>query len=70
MLLILMVISAFAEVVSLSAVLPFLGALAAPETVFNHPYAAFFIEALQLESPEEIVLPLAIAFAVAALLGQ
>src|SRR3989338_4435137 len=36
----LMLVSAFAEVVSLGAVLPFLGILTAPERVFNHPVVA------------------------------
>ena len=37
LLLCLMIITAFAEVVSLGAVLPFLGILVAPEQVFNYP---------------------------------
>ena len=69
MLVILMVISAFAEVVSLGSLLPFLGALTAPETIFNHPYAAFLIQSLQLKSPEELILPLAVIFSIAALLA-
>ncbi len=36
----LMLVSAFAEVVSLGAVLPFLGILVAPEHVFSHPIVA------------------------------
>ncbi len=32
-----MLVSAFAEVVSLGAVLPFLGILVAPDRVFSHP---------------------------------
>ena len=35
LLMVLMLVSAFAEVVSLGAVLPFLGILVAPEQVFN-----------------------------------
>ncbi len=36
----LMLVSALAEVVSLGAVLPFLGILVAPDRVFNHPIVA------------------------------
>ena len=36
----LMLVSSFAEVVSLGAVVPFLGILTAPEHVFGHPIVA------------------------------
>jgi ATP-binding cassette, subfamily B, bacterial PglK len=67
MLLVLMVISAFAEVVSLGSVLPFLGALSSPETIFNHEYAIYFVDFLKIETPEDIVMPLAVIFALAAI---
>ena len=60
-------VSTFAEVVSLGAVLPFLGVLTAPEKVFHHPLAANVVRALRITSPEELVLPVTIAFAVGAL---
>ncbi|MGZ5279301.1 MAG: ABC transporter transmembrane domain-containing protein, partial [Pseudobdellovibrionaceae bacterium] len=66
---ILMLIAAFAEVVSLGAVLPFIGILAAPEEVFQHPYLAGFIQFLNVKSASELVLPLTIAFAVMALIA-
>jgi ATP-binding cassette subfamily B protein len=65
----LVLLSAVAEVVSLGAVLPFLTVLAAPEVAFGHPLAANFIRTLGIDSPGELVLPLTIAFAAAALIS-
>lgn len=59
----LMVASALAEVVSLGALLPFLGVLASPERVFNHPMVADMAVRWGLTSAEQLVLPLTIAFA-------
>ena len=65
----LMLVSAFAEVVSLGAVLPFLGILVAPDRVFNHPIAADVVLAWGITSADQLVLPLTIAFIVAALIA-
>ena len=46
----LMLVSAFAEVVSLGTVLPFLGILVAPEHVFNHPIVADVAQAWGITS--------------------
>jgi ATP-binding cassette subfamily B protein len=64
-----MLISAFAEVVSLGAVLPFLGILVAPEHVFGHPIVADVALAWGVTSADQLVLPLTVAFAAAALLA-
>jgi len=69
MLMILMLVSAFAEVVSLGAVLPFLGILVAPEHVFNHPIVTNMVQAWGITSAEQLVLPLTVAFALAALMA-
>lgn len=63
----LMLVSAFAEVVSLGAVLPFLGILIAPDRVFNHPIGADVAQAWSITSADQLVLPLTVAFAAAAL---
>ncbi len=63
----LMLISAFAEVVSLGAVLPFIGILIAPERVFNHPVVSDLARGWGINSADELMLPLTIAFAFAAL---
>ncbi|HEY5522772.1 MAG TPA: hypothetical protein VIK21_06240 [Desulfuromonadaceae bacterium] len=67
MLLILILLASFAEIVSIDAVLPFLGMLTAPDRVFNHPLAQPLIKWLQLTHPEQLLLPLTIAFCVAVL---
>lgn len=63
----LMILSSFAEVVSIGAVLPFLGMLTAPEQVFSHPLAQPLVQALSLTEPKQLLLPLTIVFAIAAL---
>ena len=65
----LMLASAFAEVVSLGAVLPFLGILVAPEHVFGHPIVADVALAWSITSADQLVLPLTVAFAAAALIA-
>lgn len=62
-----MLLSAFAEVISLGSVLPFLGILVAPDRVFNHPIAADVIHAWGITSADQLVLPLTVVFAAAAL---
>ena len=65
----LMLASAFAEVISLGAVLPFLGILTAPSLVFEHPAVAKVAQASGITSAGNLVLPLTIAFAAAALVA-
>ena len=69
LLLCLMLVSAFAEVVSLAAVLPFLGILVAPDRLFSRPFVADMVKALGITSADELVLPLTVLFAVAALIA-
>lgn len=61
-LVILMVIVSFMEIVSIGLVLPFLGALTAPEIIFNSAYVSPFIKLAGIEKPSEILLPLTIIF--------
>lgn len=63
----LMLVSAFAEVASLGAVLPFLGILTAPEQVFNHPVVADVARVWGVASADQLVLPLTLAFILIAL---
>ncbi len=65
----LMLVSAFAEVVSLGAVLPFLGILIAPDKVFNHPIVADMAQAWGITSADQLVLPLTVTFAAVALMA-
>lgn len=61
------VITSFAEVISLGAVLPFIGILTQPDQVFAHPLMAGVVKSMGFTSGAELVLPLTIGFAVAAL---
>jgi ATP-binding cassette, subfamily B, bacterial PglK len=64
---VLVVVSAFAEVVSLGAVMPFLGALAAPDTVLSHPSLGHVLEAWSVTTTSAVVRVFAAVFALAAL---
>jgi ABC-type multidrug transport system fused ATPase/permease subunit len=65
----LMLLSAFAEVVSLGALLPFLGILTAPEAVFNYRIVARVAHTFGITTPQQLLLPLTVSFAVIALLA-
>ena len=68
-LLVLMVFASFAEALSLGAVLPFLGALAAPERVFEAGPLQPVIRALGITRPHDLLLPLTLALVITALLS-
>ena len=65
----LMLVSAFTEVISLGAVLPFLGILVSPDRVFSHPIVSDMAQAWGFTSADQLVLPLTVAFAAAALIA-
>ena len=67
LLLVLMLVVSFAEILTIGAVLPFLGVLTAPDRVFAHQAAQPIVQVLGLTSPAQLLLPLAIAFAVTTL---
>jgi ATP-binding cassette, subfamily B, bacterial PglK len=69
LLLILMIVSSISEVISLGAVLPFLGVLTAPEQIFQHPYMQPLISALDITRPNQLILPITITFVTAVLLA-
>lgn len=69
LLLVLMLLASFAEILSIGAVLPFLGVLTAPERVFAHADAQPCIQALGLTAPAQLLLPLTIAFGSAVLIA-
>jgi len=64
-----MIIASFAEILSIGAVLPFLGVLTAPGRVFELPVSQPFIQALGLTAAEQLLLPLTIAFGLAAVMA-
>lgn len=61
-----MLASAFAEVLSLGAVLPFLGVLVSPARVFQQPTLARVASMVGIVSPNQLLLPLTVLFAVVA----
>jgi ATP-binding cassette subfamily B protein len=67
LLLVIMVITSFAEVVSIGAVLPFLGALMSPEKVFSNEYVQLIVTILQITEPQQLLLPLTLLFIAAAM---
>lgn len=69
LLMLLTIVASVVEVVSIGAVLPFLGVLTAPEKVFNHPLAQPMVQAIGIKHPQELLLPITVAFSVAALLS-
>lgn len=69
LLLILMILASFAEIISIGAVLPFLGVLTVPGRVFGHPAAQPFIQNMGFTSAGQLLLPLTIAFGLAALMA-
>lgn len=65
----LMLVSAVAEVVSLGAVVPFIGILTEPNRVFNHSIVSDVARAWGILSADQLVLPLTVVFVVAVVLA-
>ena len=59
-----MIIVAFAEVLTIGAVLPFLAALTNPVSLFEHELAQPFIQVMGISSAGELLLPLTLLFIV------
>ena len=68
-LLILTLLGSLAEIISLGSVVPFIGVLVQPETIFEYPYIQGFKDFLQITKPSELILPLTILFGFAAILA-
>jgi len=64
-----MIIASLAEIISIGAILPFLGILTAPEQVYQYPLMQPVIQILALTEPRQLILPLTILFITAALLA-
>jgi len=69
LLFVLMIIASIAEMISIGAILPFLGVLTAPEQIFAHPSMQPVIVFFGFESPSQLMLPLTISFILAALVA-
>jgi ATP-binding cassette subfamily B protein len=70
LLFLLMLVSVFAEVVTIGAVIPFLGVLTAPEQVFTLSWLQPVIQSLEIETARELLLPLTLAFILIALFSS
>ena len=64
-----MIIVSFAEILSIGAVLPFLAILMDPARVFTNTGAQPIIQTLGLTEPKQLLLPLTVAFGLAALIA-
>lgn len=65
----LMVASAFAEVISLGAVIPFLGVLTAPDRLFEYRVVSTVAHALGIVTADQLALPLTFLFVTATLMA-
>lgn len=63
-LVVLMIVTSIAEVMSISAVFPFLGVLTYPETIFAHDLVQPFVQLFQIQSAQGLLLPFTIIFIV------
>ena len=62
-----MILTSFAEVISIGAIIPFLGALTDANRIFEEETIQPLIYILDLQEPKQLLLPLAAAFGLAAL---
>ena len=69
LLLILMIVSSIMEIISISAVVPFLGALTSPEEIYQHHLTQPLIQVLEITAPDQLLLPLTIIFIMATLIA-
>jgi len=69
LILVLMVVSSIAEVVSIGAVVPFLSVLMAPEQVFQYQEIKFIIVFFEFKDPNELILPITLIFILSAILS-
>ena len=65
----LILLSAFAEVMTLGAILPFIAILAAPEKAMQYPVVADIARSWSIDTPDQLVLPLTAAFCLAAIVA-
>ena len=68
-LLTLMILTSAFEVISIGAVIPFLGVLIEPSNIFELPAAQPFIQFLGVDQPTQIIFPIAALFAIAVLMS-
>ena len=69
LLVVLAILSSFAEIISLGAVLPFIGVLTQPDKILAYPFVAEIAQFLGVNNGSELVVPLSLGFALAALVA-
>jgi ATP-binding cassette, subfamily B, bacterial PglK len=69
LLLVLVLATVVAEIVSLSAIVPFIGALAAPDKVMEYGVVARFAAFIGADNAQELLLPLTLVFAAVSLVA-
>lgn len=69
LLLMLMVLTALAEMVGIGTILPFLSILMSPESVFVHPLGQWIASSMNLSEPQDLLFPITIFFISAILLA-
>jgi ATP-binding cassette subfamily B protein len=69
MLLFLMLLTSFAEILSIGSIIPFLAVLTSPESVFEYPLISYFTHVFQFNEPWQLILPLTIIFGLLALIS-
>jgi ATP-binding cassette, subfamily B, bacterial PglK len=62
--------SAFAEIASLGAVIPFIGALTQPERLFKWPVVAHLAQVSGITTPDQLLLPLTLGFILIAVISN
>lgn len=62
-----MILASIGEVVSIGAVLPFLGVLTAPDRLYELPILQPFIQTLGLTGPQQLIFPFTVLFCVCAI---
>ena len=67
--LVLMILTSFAEVLSIGAVIPFLAILTDPVRVFEHPNLQPIIKTMGFTEPKQLLWPLTVSFGLAALIA-
>lgn len=65
----LMFVASFAEIMSVSAVIPFLGVITNPQAVFENPLLQSLIIFLNIQEPSQLILPITILFIFASLIA-
>ena len=69
LLLFLTILSSFAEIASLSAVIPFIAIITQPDLIFNYPFIVNLIEFFGIKKGTDLVIPLTIAFLLASIVS-